>query len=188
MYEFDMIARLQHFWKTLQEHALIRHSAPSGSGWRKLPLHPKDHVLYCRTLFRKILLDDIAGLDSLKPQWMQPSFKSAWTLRCLDISRNTDRTQPGISGGFLLFYYRSWLTIRFSTLIITQSIYENKGCMPRQYIEKSGAGDFFLTCSDSLKQLFHSRIQFAELLYFPHLATSSGSGSTVSTTLTIFCR
>ena len=121
MYEFEIIARLQHFWKVLCSNTLAQAAAPSVQDEenyrriRRIMSYIADHYS------EKILLDDIANLIHLSPSECSRLFKKCMNItlfgyiqeyrieRSLDYLENSSCsiTEAGLLSGF-------------RTLIITQ--------------------------------------------------------------------
>lgn len=89
MYEFDMIARLQHFWKTLCKNMLDKATAPSGQDEENYRRIRRIMSYIAEHYSEKILLDDIAELIHLSPSECSRLFKKCMNITLLDISRNT---------------------------------------------------------------------------------------------------
>ena len=138
MYEFDMIARLQHFWKTLCKNMLDKAPAPSGQDEenyrriRRIMSYIADHYS------EKILLDDIAELIHLSPSECSRLFKKCMNItlfgyiqeyrieRSLEYLEDSSCsiTEAGLLSGFS--------DSNYYTKVFTKI----KGCTPRQYRKK----------------------------------------------------
>ena len=81
MYEFDMIARLQHFWKTLCKNMLDKATAPSGQDEENYRRIRRIMSYIAEHYSEKILLDDIAELIHLSPSECSRLFK-----KCMNIT------------------------------------------------------------------------------------------------------
>lgn len=135
MYEFDIIARLQHFWKILCANTLDRAAIPSSQDEenylriRRIMSHIAEHYS------EKILLDDIAGLIHLSPSECSRLFKKCMNItlfgyiqeyrieRSLEYLEDSSCsiTEAGLLSGFSDSNY------------YTKVFAKIKGCTPRQY-------------------------------------------------------
>ena len=138
MYEFEIIARLQHFWKVLCSNTLAQAAAPSVQDEenyrriRRIMSYIADHYS------EKILLDDIANLIHLSPSECSRLFKKCMNItlfgyiqeyrieRSLDYLENSSCsiTEAGLLSGFS--------DSNYYTKVFTKI----KGCTPRQYRKK----------------------------------------------------
>ena len=138
MYEFEIIARLQHFWKVLCSNTLAQAAAPSVQDEenyrriRRIMSYIADHYS------EKILLDDIANLIHLSPSECSRLFKKCMNItlfgyiqeyrieRSLDYLENSSCsiTEAGLLSGFSASNY------------YTKAFTKIKGCTPRQYRKK----------------------------------------------------
>ena len=139
MYEFEIIARLQHFWKVLCSNTLAQAAAPSVQDEenyrriRRIMSYIADHYS------EKILLDDIANLIHLSPSECSRLFKKCMNItlfgyiqeyrieRSLDYLENSSCsiTETGLLSGFS--------DSNYYTKVFTKI----KGCTPRQYRVKT---------------------------------------------------
>ena len=135
MYEFDMIARLQHFWKTLCENMLDKATAPSGQDEENYRRIRRIMSYIAEHYSEKILLDDIAELIHLSPSECSRLFKKCMNITLFGyiqeyrIERSLEYledfscsiTEAGLLSGFSDYnYYKKVFT-------------KIKGCTPRQY-------------------------------------------------------
>ena len=81
MYEFEIIACLQHFWKILCAHVLSDASAPSGQDEENYRRIRKIMSYIAEHYSEKILLDDVARLIHLSPSECSRLFK-----KCMNIT------------------------------------------------------------------------------------------------------
>ena len=134
MYEFDMIARLQHFWKTLCKNMLDKATAPSGQDEENYRRIRRIMSYIAEHYSEKILLDDIAGLIHLSPSECSRLFKKCMNItlfgyiqeyrieRSLEyLDSSCSITEAGLLSGFS--------DSNYYTKVFTKI----KGCTPRQY-------------------------------------------------------
>ena len=135
MYEFDMIARLQHFWKTLCKNMLDKATVPSGQDEENYRRIRRIMSYIAEHYPEKILLDDIAGLIHLSPSECSRLFKKCMNItlfgyiqeyrieRSLEYLEDSSCsiTEAGLLSGFS--------DSNYYTKVFTKI----KGCTPRQY-------------------------------------------------------
>lgn len=135
MYEFDMIARLQHFWKTLCKNMLDKATAPSGQDEENYRRIRRIMSYIAEHYSEKILLDDIAELIHLSPSECSRLFKKCMNItlfgyiqeyrieRSLEYLEDSSCsiTEAGLLSGFS--------DSNYYTKVFTKI----KGCTPRQY-------------------------------------------------------
>lgn len=77
MYEFEIIARLQHFWKLLCANTLSQASAPSGQDEENYRRIRRIMSYIAEHYSEKIQLEDIASHPP-EPQRVQPAFQKVY--------------------------------------------------------------------------------------------------------------
>lgn len=135
MYEFEIIACLQHFWKILCAHILSDASAPSGQDEENYRRIRKIMSYIAEHYSEKILLDDVARLIHLSPSECSRLFKKCMNItlfgyiqeyrieRSLEYLEDSSCsiTEAGLLSGFSDSNYYTKVFTRI------------KGCTPRQY-------------------------------------------------------
>ena len=81
MYEFEIIARLQHFWKILYENTISRTTLPSGQDEENYRRIRQIMSYIAEHYSEKILLNDVADLIHLSPSECSRLFK-----KCMNIT------------------------------------------------------------------------------------------------------
>ncbi len=81
MYEFEIIARLQHFWKILYENTISRTTLPSGQDEENYRRIRQIMSYIAEHYSEKILLNDVAELIHLSPSECSRLFK-----KCMNIT------------------------------------------------------------------------------------------------------
>mgnify|MGYP000349782818 FL=1 len=89
MYEFEVIARLQHFWKILYENTISRAILPSGQDEENYRRIRQIMSYIAEHYSEKILLNDVADLIHLSPSECSRLFKKMYEYHSL-------RIHPGI--------------------------------------------------------------------------------------------
>ena len=135
MYEFEIIARLQHFWKILYENTISRTTLPSGQDEENYRRIRQIMSYIAEHYSEKILLNDVADLIHLSPSECSRLFKKCMNItlfgyiqeyrieRSLEYLENPSCsiTESGLLSGFS--------DSNYYTKVFTKI----KGCTPRQY-------------------------------------------------------
>lgn len=138
MYEFEIIARLQHFWKLLCANTLSQASAPSGQDEENYRRIRRIMSYIAEHYSEKIQLEDIAELIHLSPSECSRLFKKCMNItlfgyiqeyrieRSLEYLEDSSCsiTEAGLLSGFS--------DSNYYTKVFTKI----KGCTPRQYRKK----------------------------------------------------
>ena len=157
MYEFEIIARLQHFWKSLYENTISRTTLPSGQDEENYRRIRQIMSYIAEHYSEKILLNDVADLIHLSPSECSRLFKKCMNITLFGyiqeyrIERSLEYLEnPSCS------ITESGLLPVFRTLIITQRSLRKSRAVHQDSTEKIRSCDMLLIFNRSVLHTYEA--------------------------------